>query len=170
MLSFHNMLSEKLTQLFHTWTHTWTRLNVWVAPFLPGKKCFPPTSSRVHQSHIYTVSTPSFHVWQKCPAASSSAALLRSSSSLAYRKSYVTNMHRPTSAVHVSKITQQSPHQNCMREIGPRDWWLTQIKQQQVACPSAQLPWQHSHLAIEFQLPLPQPFFWLPLVLPALFG
>ena len=55
MLSFHNMLSEKLTQLFHTWTHTWTRFSVWVAPFLPGKKCFPPTSSRCtnHTSILY---------------------------------------------------------------------------------------------------------------------
>ena len=42
------------------------------------------------------------------------------------------------------------------------------IKQQQVACLSALLPWQDLHLAIEFQRPLPQPFFWLLLVLPAL--
>ena len=60
---------------------------------------------------------------------------------------------------------------NGMREIGSHNWhfsWLAQIKQQQVACPSALLPWQDLHLAIEFPRPLPQPFFWILLVLPAL--
>ena len=169
--SWHNYI-------FRTWTH----FNVWGPPFPSKDKVFSTNHVRKmcqgrnghqqqgHQSDIYTGSTQSFHFWQESPAASSSATL-RSSSSLAYRRSFVTNMRRPTSAIHVSNLFQQSHPKKGMREIGSHNChfsWLTQIKQQQVACPSALLPGQDLHLAIEFQRPLPQPFSWLLLVLPAL--
>ena len=128
------------------------------------------TNSRgTNQTSILYLHNP-LYFWIKSPAASSSATL-RCSSSLAYRRSFVTNMRRPTSAIHVSNLFQQSHPKKGMREIGSHNChfsWLTQIKQQQVACPSALLPGQDLHLAIEFQRPLPQPFFWLLLVLPAL--